>query len=297
MLFNVQTRMQYLLNNLILLPVNYLFELGFFFLIGILWIKTRIKRDRELDPFSVAELTLLGVVLFLTTFFYSTLIVINDFGVRAWLPGQFVLLIWAVDILAPALRDHIFIRTGIFDHISMSGKLSGVLKAFFILGLLTSILEIAATRLWPMLVDVNIVGFPNDLSPDTHLGKRTFAARQAYDFIRENVGEELVIQNNPVTSLDRPGGLYGDHQFAVADRTAYGVPPEELKRLTDGVSRIFNSRNIPNWESLDEVCEQYSIDIIIVNDTDPLWAARDQLRAERPPEYENNYYAIFPCGQ
>ena len=84
---------------LAVLPINYLFELGFFFIAGIYWFKIKGKETYRSNPFYLAEILLLAVVLFIGSCLRSTLITTNDLGWRAWLPGQFILLIWGVDIL------------------------------------------------------------------------------------------------------------------------------------------------------------------------------------------------------
>ena len=85
--------------RLIFLPLNYFFELGFFALAAFIWLKSHKDNLRD-NPFYFAEILLLGVSFFVGTFTRSTLIENNDLGWRAWLPGQFVLLIWGVDVLS-----------------------------------------------------------------------------------------------------------------------------------------------------------------------------------------------------
>ena len=66
--------------------------------------------------------------------------------------------------------------------------------------------------------------------------------------------------------------------------------------MTEGIGTIFNSPNNSDWKSLDQLCDKFSIDVIIVNDNDPLWSSLSVLKVERPPVYKNEYYALFACG-
>jgi hypothetical protein len=157
-------------------------------------------------------------------------------------------------------------------------------------------MELVATRSWPIFVDLGIAGFPNNLSPDTHLGQRTFAARQAYDFIKENFPSETVFQNNPTAFLDRPAGLYGSVQMAIADRTSYGVDLNTYRLAVDGISPIFEPPSAVSWDELDRICSRYSIQGIIVKDTDPLWKSLPDLEKSRPALYSNGYFRLFVCG-
>jgi hypothetical protein len=147
-----------------------------------------------------------------------------------------------------------------------------------------------------MAVDQNIVGLPNDLSPDMQLGERTYFARQTYYYIQKHIPEQDIIQNNPAHILDRPSGLYGNHQMAIADRTAYGISQENFDVLRNGVSEIFQMQSTSAWEAIDPLCRQYSINYIIVGDLDPIWSSIRSLSAQRAPVYKNPYYTVFNCG-
>ena len=76
-------------------------------------------------------------------------------------------------------------------------QISRPLRILIIIGLITTIVDVVLLRTWPMLVDAGIAGFPSSLSPDTQLGKRTLAARLAYDYINLHTPENTLIQDNP----------------------------------------------------------------------------------------------------
>ena len=133
-------------------------------------------------------------------------------------------------------------------------------------------------------------------SPDTQLGKRTFAARLAYDFIRDDLPRAVIIQDNPDKVLERASGLYGTRQMVISDHTAYGVPKDRYQALADEVRQIFTNKVFDDWSTIDRLCRKYSIDVVIYNDTDPLWPSLAQLEKQRAPLYQNMYYQIFSCG-
>jgi hypothetical protein len=83
--------------NLAVLPLNYFMELGFFFVAGYLWVRKNGNTYRTFNTFHMPEMLLLGASVFVGTFFRSTL-ANNDLGWRSWMFGQFILLIWSVDI-------------------------------------------------------------------------------------------------------------------------------------------------------------------------------------------------------
>jgi hypothetical protein len=281
--------------NVLFLPLNYLFELGFFFLMAVVWFQEFYKRNKELNPIYTMELILVVVSVILLSFVHSTIIVINDLGIRGWLPMQFILVIWASDIIVQVAGKRKWLSPKMFEKIGGTKKIGLVLGGMLIIGYLTMSLEFFSLRTWTFLVDMKVVGNPNDFSPDTHLGERTYSARLAYDYLRDEIPADAVTQNNPLGFLDRPSGLYGTHQMAISDRTIYGVPLETYRDFSNDIGSIFINK-AADWAAIDAKCEKYSIDILVVNDIDPLWADLPVLKKNRPPLYENTYYAVYSCG-
>ena len=236
--------------SLIILPINYLFELGFYFIIGLLWIRKYLNSAWRESPFFVPEILLLIIVIIIASFFRSNIIENNDLGWRGWLFGQFVLLIWAVDIIYPLLtKDNLF-AFKLMSNKSELKKEIALLILLLSLGFFTSIMDITLLRTSGLLIDVGITGFPNRLSSDSQLGIRTYAARQAFEYINNNLPSDVITQNNPSIAVDRPSGLYGTRQMAISDRTAYGVPKDIFKNMVDQVKVIFESKTL-TWEQID----------------------------------------------
>lgn len=282
--------------NFIFLPLNYLFELGFFFIVAAIWIQEIYARDRNIHLIYKAELVLVFTTTLVLSFLYSNIISINDLGIRGWLPMQFILIVWAVDVIIPLLDKRKWISPGLFQGVLKPKNLSLVLSITMVLGVVTTSLEAVSLRMYPMLIDLGIVKSPNAISRDDQLGVRTFHARQAYQFIDENTPANIIIQYNPLNQFDRPSGLYGRRQMAISDRTIYGVSLELYSDISKDVGTIFNKR-AENWEAIDAKCDSYQIDLIIVNDTDLLWDSLQTLKIIRKPVYENEYYAVYTCGK
>ncbi len=281
---------------LILLPVNYLMELGFFFFIALMWFQSFRSRVNIPNRIKILEITLLSVVILLTSFFRSSIVSSNEIGWRGWLFGQFVLLIWTIDLLRQFSFDTNSIKLTISNLIFSKDRRVKLLSLFAVAGILTSIVDLTLLRLWPAMVDLGITGFPNGLSPDVQLGKRTYSSRLVYEFIRESLSGDVVIQNNPSMGLDRPSGLYGSQQLAISYNAPYNVPLTVLSENSDAISGIFNSEMEITWMKIDSICDQYYIDVIIINDIDPVWNQLSTLDIQRTPIFSNNYYSIYTCG-
>jgi hypothetical protein len=276
----------------LILPINYLFELGFFLVVGLLWIQQNKKRKWKINSFHLSEIILFNVTFLIGSFFRSTVIGSNDLGWRAWLFGQFILLIWGVDLIFnyfPNLKMRELVSIPYHDHTNWKS-----LRILLILGLLTTVIDLLLLRTWPFLVDLGVAGFPNSFSTDTNLGQRTFAAREAYEFINNHTSENVHIQQNPEDFLNRPIGLYANRPIAISGHTSYGISREDFSIHSAQVVKIFNTEN--NWIDIDQTCEENYINFISITDADPLWKSLGSLELSREPMYENHYYQIFECG-
>jgi hypothetical protein len=154
-------------------------------------------------------------------------------------------------------------------------------------------MDVVSLRTWPMLVDAGIAGFPSSLSSDTQLGKRTFAARMAYDYINLHTPENTLIQDNPTGLINRPIGLYANRAIVISGLTAYGVSAQDLTNRANTISKIFTSTT---WTEVERICSTNHIDVIIISDVDPIWQNLPALKQDHKALYQNLYYAIFPCG-
>ncbi len=267
---------------LAILPADLLIELGFFFMAGIYWFRTKNKKTICSNPFYLTEIIMFAVVLFFTTCLRSTL-ANNDLGLRAWLVGQIILLIWGAEVMEALLFNK---SSSMPIRIKPRNALiiRNFLQALIGIGILTSVLDALFLRgFWPAWAG-------------TKFGQQTYSARLAYDYLRDNVPAGVVTQNNPLIVLDRPSGLYGTHQMAISDRTAYGVPLGAFNKFVNEIGVLFTTRNITNWQFTDRICQKYSIGILIINDTDPIWSSLVELKTQRIPLYKNSHYALFTCG-
>lgn len=254
--------------RLLFLPLNYFLEFGFYFFIPLIWFR---QRRKELMPTQyLVEMFLLGSSFFVGTFLRSTLIENNDLGWRSWLPGQFILLIWGLDVLASLKTD-----------VPKRMQVNLIFLAIF--GVLSTLLNVGLLRFEPILAG-------------SEFGARNLSARRAYATILQTLPSDIVVQYNPNSYVNRPAGLYGMRQSAISDRTAYGISTEIFLERVATVGEIFSMDAVSTWQPVDDLCEQNFIDVLVIENTDPLWTSIDILKAERQPHYLDDSFAVFSCG-
>ena len=284
------------ITNLLLLPLNYFLELGFFFLAGVTWFKLRHKGYMSESKFAKEEIILLIITVLLTSFTRSVLISNNDFGWRGWLPGQFVLLIWGTDVISHLWKNKpinpklLFIKPGQVNQVKFSCLL------LLAIGILTSIQDMVYLRIWPIMVDTGTLTLLEPIRSDEYIGTKNYEARTLYSIIEEYYDKNTVVQFNPLVGLDRPSGLYRTRGTVISYHTLYGVNPEIFKSFAREIAQIFTAENA-NWHILDTACNHIGINIIIFADTDESWNTMSTLKKDRIPIFTGNHYSAFECGE
>ncbi|MBN8656170.1 MAG: hypothetical protein J0M11_10565 [Anaerolineae bacterium] len=254
--------------RLLFLPLNYFLEFGFYFLVPFIWFRQR-RHELNSNQYLV-ELFLFCASFLIGTFMRSTLIVNNDLGWRSWLPGQFILLIWGVDVLASFKTN-------------MPTRTQANLIFLLIFGLLSTLLNLGLLRFEPILAG-------------SEFGARSLSARKAYTTILQTLPTDIVVQYNPVSYVNRPAGLYGMRQSAISDRTAYGISTDIFLERVAEVGEIFTLKDVSSWQPVDNFCEQNFIDVLVIEDTDTLWESIAILKTDRQPHYLDDTFAVFSCG-
>jgi len=278
----------------IVLPLNYFLELGFFALAGLVWWR-QVRRSGSFAERAVpAEVALLATSMALATFLRSdvTAVANNDLGWRGIMPAQFVLLIWAADVLCrleprpPALAGEAPLVLG-----------RGLIVCL-ILGLATVVYDVATLRTYPILVDAGIAAPVGWIAPQAPIGPRAYALHDAYRWIAGHSSGTAVIQHNPAVAVDLYQGLYGDRQAAASDEyngPLYGIPVDRYRAVEDGVAPIFSDAAI-DVARVGDICHRYGIDVLVVQDIDPVWSADGSWVAKREPLYQNARVKVFSCG-
>jgi len=278
--FGFQSHWQLMLGNALFLPVNYFLEFGFYFAAALLyWLCFR-KDRRPATRQELAALTMATVSCVICTFLKSGVITNNDLGWRGFLIAQFVLLLWGGQVLFEQFqRGRVLLTVLVF--------IGGAGVAY----------DLAILRFYPVLSDSGQVPKIGWLANDRQLGLRTYANREAYEWLRAHTPAKAIIQQNPEPIYqDTFFGLYGQRQTLVEDATcgtAFGGSLTECQPMVLALSKLYLATGS---ETLESVCRVFPVDVLVAKDTDGAWQRADSWVWKAPTLFENNFVRLFACA-
>ncbi len=275
--------------NLPLVPINYFMELGLFFIVGtIQWRRFR-RRGGPLSRQELACTTMIATSILICTFLRSSVIGCNDLGWRGFLLAQFILLLWAVEIVGERNAPEF-----------LTARQRRMLAAFLILGGAGSLYDLALTRAYPILADRGAVPPLDWMSPDRQFGRRTFAARSAYQWAQSMTPETAIIQFNPqVVFQDTPAMLYSGRRAMASNllcNTAFGGDPRQCAPIVSRIRQVYPAAGQPAAPGLRDLCLNLPIDLIVAKDIDTVWKDPASWVWTGKPVFANNYMRLFSCG-
>lgn len=249
------------------LPFNYFLELGFFLIAGILYL-ARLWHLRRFKPAQAAGVTMVFTSVLMCTFLKTGVITNNDLGWRGFLPAQFMLLIWAVEVLRS--REEKWIRAS-----RLYAILAPALPLLLIVGMVSTAYSAVTLRTAEIL---------NDLGAGHAAGKQTLAARLVYEQLRKTVPVTAVVQQNP--ALENPvfWGIYADRQTAIGVSSCgieFGGTAPGCDPLYTALAAIFES-GVPA-KQVEQLCRRLKIDVLVVTSGDPVWNIPDSWVWKRAP--------------
>jgi len=276
--------------NLAALPLNYMLELGFFFLVGCWrwarWRRSRVAMERE----ELAGWMLLTASLLVGSFVCSQSIASNDLGIRAMLPAQFMLLLWAVSLV-----DGLWFAR---QRLSPSRWMRDLLLATMLLGAAASAYQAVVLRTMWLMIDARSGIGQYFGGPDGHEGERTLALRRAFDAIHTQLPPDARVQTDPATLNYVAQLLFDDFPAASGQRmcgVAFGGDPDKCTPVYLAFLRLFRKPAMEDGRYIDPVCNQFSTSALVVTDQDPVWHANTWVWS-RPVIYADDHVRVFRCG-
>ena len=172
-----------------------------------------------------------------------------------------------------------------------------------IIGVLGTTYQVAMLRMYPILQDeaekydrTPLFG----LSVTTNLQQRTYSiASLAYSTLRPMLPLYAVVQYNPNAPDFNPHERYSGRSAAMGlphCGATFGGEVSQCEGRVQSVASLFDKPLQNASADLDTVCRQYGIDVMLVDDRDPVWEQRDSWAWSRKPLLANSHVRAFTCG-
>ena len=278
--------------NTIFLPLNYSLELGFFLLVGILRLSQLVRRRIEWNGNERAAWTLVIASFLVGTFLRSSTLDSNDLGWRCFLPAQLILLLWAAVML-----DHWWFHgSDVEPQAVRNGSVKIVLAALLVLGALGTTYQLFMLRMFPVLVDREVIAGPSWVVPHRHFGERAEALRSAYQTLNAQLPSSAIFQDNPDSQDLILRMLYSGHDAAAGNGECGTIFGGDAGVCSQRVRRLLTLFNLPEGSDLDATCSEFGINALIVEDADRVWRESDSWVWKRQPSVANDYVRAFHCG-
>jgi hypothetical protein len=237
-----------LLGSLLLLPVGYGLELGFFGAILLLALRHRDAPGKKL-------LFFIWTGLAASSFFRSTVIATNDYAIRATLLPQFFLLLLAVEVIQRA---------------SVRGR--RWLVGLALIGVCGTIYQLVELRVY---LPWQVAHGNPDVGP---LGAQNYVLRQLYSLASTRIPATARIQYDPHANpyLLRAHLIHIGHQVITADEncnTAFGGEQAPCAAIQGMIQRIFPApdKDPAPLEEVVRLCSKFGIDDLVATRWDSVW--------------------------
>jgi hypothetical protein len=282
-IFRMDRPWQLVTGDVLLLPLNYFLELGFFFAAGVIvWVGFR-KAKRPATRQEWAAFAMVATSVLICTFVKSGVIQNNDLGWRGFLIAQFVLLVWGAEVLSGS-------------HGALVPRRKVLLQALIAVGVAGVAYDLAILRFFPVLSDAGRVPKIGWLGMDQRGGLRTYANREAYEWLRARTPLRATVQQNPDPSYqDTYFGLYGQRQTVASNTlcgTEFGGDFGECKPILARLRQVYSGGKA---EALENACGALPVDVFVVKDTDAAWRERSSWVWTGRPVFQNEFVRVFAC--
>ena len=234
----------------------------------------------------------------------------NDLGMHAGIVVRFVLLLWSVPYLERLWANRHSLTPSTLTHKIVVATALACLA----LGFAGGICGLAMNRLYFPLEEAHIFHPPSEELTADQLGSRLFAIQSAWQTLDHTLPANARTQFNPSGLMAPAMSFFSNRQIVAADGgcgTAFGgdftrcLPvnlalhhlfgTQPFSTQVDGFDRFPPSLSLANAGDFAQVCNDLSLDAVLVGSTDPVWQQPNAWVWTLTPEIAYPTLRVFSC--
>lgn len=236
----------------------------------------------------------------------------NDLGMHAGIVVRLVLVLWSVPYL-----ERLWASRHSLTHTSLTHKLFiATALTCLALGFAGGIYGLAMDRLYFPLMEAHILHPPTEELTEDHLGARLFAIQSAWQTLDRTLPANARTQFNSTGLMAPAMSFFSKRQIVASDSgcgTAFGgdytrCPQVELalhhlfgtqiqSTQIQGFDRFPPSLSLASAADFTQVCNDLSLDSILVDSTDPVWQQPDSWVWTLTPQLAYPTLRVFSCSR
>jgi hypothetical protein len=137
------------------------------------------------------------------------------------------------------------------------------------------------------------------LDRDRRLGERTYALRSIYESLGAILPPDAIVQYNPDAPMVIPHQLYSGRGAAMGQQRCgivFGGDFPRCESRMKSIEPLFGNPSQAEIAGLDSTCREYGINVMLVDDLDPVWRRPNSWVWTRKPLLTNEHVRAFFCG-
>jgi hypothetical protein len=292
------------LARLIWLLPGYMLELGFFFVVFLVYLIPALRRRAPLTDAQRSLLFLACVTVPITSFIRSGVLQTNDFAWRSALFVQFPLLLLGSDLLMSwsASDGKLPLSESTAGLPGATPRwLRGVASFALIIGVLSTVCQALIFRFLIPISDMHTVSGP---APEArNLSQKAYISAIGYAQLNAVIPRNAVVQYNPEDQgRDRMSmivNLLGiDHQSVISSDSGscgsdLGGDPTGCPILAAAIDALYNGASADQARA---ACHQWGIQYLVARVYDPVWKDRNGWVWTLKPVVADEDFRALDCG-
>jgi hypothetical protein len=289
------------LAKLILLAPGYAIELGFFFVVFLIYLISAWRGRTPLDPARRSLLLLIGSTLMIISFIRSGVLESNDFGWRGALLLQFPLLLLGSELLMAwklADKKHVTPTRSMRFLPATPYWIRSIASLALVFGVFSTLYQVLILRF--------TLNFFEDRKHTVHdpkvrsLAHMAFISNAGYSQLNAVIPQNAIVQFNPanltidwsianIINTNHQAALVSDELWCGAQ---FGGDPSGCPSMAGAIDALFNGASP---EQARATCHQYGIQYLVANFYDPVWKDKSSWVWTLKPVISDDEFRALDC--